>query len=179
VHRKPACFDTRKLAWLNQHYLREGDPQQLETELAWQLAQHDLKLSDGPSAAELLPVQAERCETLVEVAEQSHAFYADFNAYDPAAAERHLKPQALPLLSDLHQRLQALSAWTDEALAETVQAVVDAHQVGFGKLGMPLRIALVGHGQSPAVNITLRLLGRERAMARIEQAMAHLAAESA
>jgi glutamyl-tRNA synthetase len=179
VHRKPACFDVRKLAWLNQHYLREGDPQQLDAELTWQLAQHDLKLSDGPSAAALLPVQAERCETLVEVVEQSHAFYADFNAYDPAAAERHLKPAALPLLADLHARLQALPTWTDEALAEAVQAVVDAHGVGFGKLGMPLRIALVGHGQSPAVNLTLRLLGRERALARIERAMAYVAAEPA
>jgi glutamyl-tRNA synthetase len=179
VHRKPACFDTRKLAWLNQHYLREGDPQQLAVELTWQLAQHGLTLSDGPSAAELLPVQAERCETLVEVVEQSHAFYADFNAYDPAAAERHLKPEALPLLADLHAQLQALPTWTDEALAEAVQAVVDAHGVGFGKLGMPLRIALVGHGQSPAVNLTLRLLGRERALARIERAMAYVAAEPA
>jgi glutamyl-tRNA synthetase len=44
---------------------------------------------------------------------------------------------------------------------------------------MPLRIALVGHGQSPAVNLTLRLLGRERALARIERVMAYVAAEPA
>lgn len=174
VNRKPACFDTRKLAWLNQHYLRHGQPESLEAELAWHLSQQGLSLSEGPSAAALLPVQAERCETLVEVVEQSHAFYTDFDAYDEAAAQRHLTSAALPLLQDLHQRLQGLEDWQADRLAELVQAVVDAHGVGFGKLGMPLRIALVGHGQSPAVNLTLALLGSARSLARIERALAYI-----
>jgi len=43
--------------------------------------------------------------------------------------------------------------------------------VSFGKIGMPLRVALVGHGQSPSINQTLWLLGKSKSLARIQRAI--------
>src|SRR5690625_1472421 len=101
-----------------------------------------LAVENGPQPENLLRVQAERAETLVDVVEASRAFYEDFQDYDEKAAKRHLLPAASAPLQDLLARLEALSDWQPDALGQAVQATVDALGIGFGKIGMPLRVAL-------------------------------------
>ncbi|CAM5224610.1 glutamate--tRNA ligase [Alishewanella longhuensis] len=43
-----------------------------------------------------------------------------------------------------------------------------------GKVGMPLRVAVTGGGNSPALDVTLQLIGKERALARIELALEYI-----
>jgi glutamyl-tRNA synthetase len=175
VNRKPSRFDTEKLNWLNQHYLREGAQEQVRTELAWHLAEAGLAVDAGPPLEDLLAVQAERVETLVELVEQSRPFYSDFDQFDPAAAKKHLRPVAAEPLAALKGRLEALETWSPDALQAAVQATADGLGIGFGKIGMPLRVALMGHGQSPGINHTLWLVGRDRSLRRIQQALDFIA----
>ncbi len=171
VNRKASRFDTEKLKWLNQHYLREGDRDQVLAELLWHLERCGLQPAAGPEPADLLDVQAGRFETLVDLVEQSRPFYADFDDFEPSAAKKHLRPVAREPLKALHERLQTLDAWEPEKLQAALQDTADALGVGFGKIGMPLRVALMGHGQSPAINLTLWLVGRDRALTRIARAL--------
>ena len=178
VNRKASRFDTEKLKWLNQHYLREGDQAQNLAELLWHLERAGLQPAAGPDPADLLGVQAERFDTLVELAEQSRPFYADFDDFEPGAAKKHLRPVALEPLQALQERLQNLADWNPETLQAAIQETADALGVGFGKIGMPLRVALMGHGQSPAINQTLWLVGRERSLARIARALEWIGARA-
>lgn len=179
VNRKASRFDTEKLKWLNQHYLREGDRDQAVAELAWHMERAGLNPAAGPQLNDLLSVQAERFDTVVELVEQSRPFYLDFDNYDAGAAKKHLRPVAAEPLRALQQRLEALPDWSPEALQAALHATAEALEIGFGKIGMPLRVALMGHGQSPAIDQTLWLVGRERALARIEQALAWIAHRAA
>ncbi|NDY96923.1 glutamate--tRNA ligase [Wenzhouxiangella limi] len=179
VNRKASRFDTEKLKWLNQHYLREGDRDQAVSELAWHMERAGLNSAAGPQLTDLLAVQAERFDTVVELVEQSRSFYAEFEAFDAGAAKKHLRPVAAEPLRALLQRLQGLSEWSPERLQAAVQETADALEIGFGKIGMPLRVALMGHGQSPAIDQTLWLVGRDRSLARIERALAWIAERAA
>ncbi len=170
VNRKASRFDTDKLKWLNQHYLRAGDRDQALRELAWHMERAGLNPAAGPDLSGLLDVQAERFDSLVELVEQSRPFYADFDDFDQAAARKHLRPVADQPLQALAERLAAVGDWSPESLQAELQATADALGIGFGKIGMPLRVALMGHGQSPAIHHTLWLVGRERSLARIERA---------
>ncbi|TVQ42227.1 MAG: glutamate--tRNA ligase [Wenzhouxiangella sp.] len=172
VNRKASRFDTEKLNWLNQHYLREGDREQVLAEMAWHMARIGLDAVNGPALADLLQVQSDRVETLVELVDQSRPFYQDFEQFEPGAAKKHLRPVAAQPLAALRERLAGLDDWQPDALQAAVQATADDLGIGFGKIGMPLRVALMGHGQSPAINQTLWLVGRERSLARIDQALA-------
>jgi len=67
VNRKASRFDVEKLNWLNQHYLRTAPAERLAPELEWHLQRAGLDPADGPSAADLVQVQAGRCETLFEM----------------------------------------------------------------------------------------------------------------
>jgi len=178
VNRKASRFDTEKLNWLNQHYLREGDREQVIDELRWHLERAGLDASNGPALDDLVSVQADRVETLVELVEQSRPFFADFDEFEPGAAKKHLRPVAGEPLAKLRERLSDLVDWQPDALQDAVQATADALEIGFGKIGMPLRVALMGHGQSPGINHTLWLVGRERSLARIDQALEFIANRS-
>ncbi len=179
VNRKPSRFDTEKLKWLNQHYLREGNRDQIHAELTWHMQQAGLTPASGPGLDDLLSVQADRFETLIELVDQSRAFYADFDAFDPAAAKKHLRPVAAEPLQALLEKLETLDEWQPQALQASVQATADELAIGFGKIGMPLRVALMGHGQSPGIDQTLWLTGRDRSLLRIRQALDWIAERAA
>jgi len=174
VNRKASRFDVEKLNWLNQYYLRTASVERLAPELDWHLRRAGLESAGGPAPADLLGVQAERCETLVEVVEQSRPFYADFDAFDAGAAKKHLRPVAAEPLRAVRERL-ADCQWTPEALGEAVRATAASLDIGMGKIGQPLRVALMGHGQSPSIDQTLWLVGRDRALARIDRALEFIA----
>ena len=72
-----------------------------------------------------------------------------------------------------------MTDWTPDALQNALQATADELEIGFGKIGMPLRVALMGHGQSPAINQTLWLMGKDRSLERIDRALAHIEARVA
>ncbi|MDT8439441.1 MAG: glutamate--tRNA ligase [Wenzhouxiangellaceae bacterium] len=173
VNRKAARFDTEKLDWLNQHYLRTLAPSRLRAELDWHLAQAGLDTAAGPPAEALLPVQAERCETMREIVEQSRPFFADFDDFEPGAAKKHLRPVAAEPLAAVRTALSECE-WTLDALSQAVHATAERLGVGMGKIGQPLRVALMGHGSSPAIDQTLLLVGRERTLARIDGALAFI-----
>ncbi len=43
-----------------------------------------------------------------------------------------------------------------------------------GKVGMPLRVAVTGAGQSPALDVTVEAIGQQRSVKRIAQALAFI-----
>lgn len=172
INRKAARFDIEKLTWLNHHYLRHGDQDEVVGEFRWHLGQCGYPLDDGVNLQALLAVQVERLDRLDLIAEQSAPFFVEFDDYDPAAAKKHLRPVAIEPLQHLLDKLKAMSAWTPETCQAAIQSTADDLALSFGKIGMPLRVALMGHGQSPPINETLALMGPDRAVARIERAIA-------
>ncbi|MGK7295546.1 MAG: glutamate--tRNA ligase [Candidatus Wenzhouxiangella sp. M2_3B_020] len=178
VNRKASRFDVEKLNWLNQHYLRTLPAERVEPEVEWHLRRAGLDPSEGPAAADLVKVQAERCETLLQIVEQSRPFYVDYDEFDPVAAKKHLRPVAADPLRAVRERL-ADCEWAPEPLGETVRVTAESLEIGMGKIGQPLRVALMGHGSSPSIDQTLWLVGRERALERIDRALAFIAEREA
>jgi len=178
VNRKASRFDTEKLNWLNQHYLKTAPVERILPELKWHFAHHGLDPSLGPALDDLLAVQRERFETLAELVEQSRAFYSDFERFEPGAAKKHLRPVAAEPLQAVRARLEHCT-WEAEALGQAVRDAAEALEVGMGKIGQPLRVALMGHGSSPSIDQTLWLIGRGRTLERIDRALAFIDARVA
>ncbi|MGL5502935.1 MAG: glutamate--tRNA ligase, partial [Aeromonas veronii] len=76
-------------------------------------------------------------------------------------------------------KLAALDSWTTEALHELIEATAAELGQGMGKVGMPLRVAVTGLGQSPAIDAVMALVGKERVLARIDRALAYIEARMA
>jgi len=174
VHSSAAAFNPEKLLWLNQHYIKTGDPEHVARHLSYHLGKLGIDPETGPDLVEVVKVQRERAKTLVEMAANSAFLYKDFDAYDPKDAATHLKAEALAPLSDLHTHLAGLSQWTAEAIHAAVNAVAETRALKLGKIAQPLRVAVAGRAVSPPIDVTLFLLGRERTLKRLQRAIAHL-----
>lgn len=101
--------------------------------------------------------------------------------FDPAAIKKWLLKAdrlGVRVLTELRPRLAALSEWSPAALEEAIQAYVAEHGLGLGKVAQPLRVAVTGTTVSPPIFDTLAILGRDRTLARIDRALAHVASSS-
>jgi glutamyl-tRNA synthetase len=170
-NRAPSAFNTDKLIWLNQHYMKTLPAEQVVAQLQWHLAEQKLDTSNGPALTELVKAQAERVKTLKEMVEVSRYFYEDFSEFDAEAAKKHLRPVALEPLQAVAAKLDALSEWSVPAIHNAINATAEQLGVGMGKIGMPLRVAVTGGGNSPALDITLALIGKTRSLARLQKAI--------
>ncbi|WP_027669560.1 glutamate--tRNA ligase [Rheinheimera baltica] len=170
-NRAPSAFNTDKLIWLNQHYMKTLPAEQVAQQLQWHITEQKLDISQGPLLTDLVVAQAERVKTLKEMVEVSRYFYEDFLEFDADAAKKHLRPVALEPLQTVAAKLAELTDWSVEAIHQTINATAEQLGVGMGKIGMPLRVAVTGGGNSPALDITLALVGKTRSLARLEQAI--------
>ena len=100
-------------------------------------------------------------------------------AKEEKAARKHLKPDREPALRSLRDALSGLSEWTDEALKTVFETVSESHGLKLGGLAQPMRVAVTGRAESPGIFETLRVVGRERTLARLDAALASLTAASA
>ena len=172
MSRSSAQADPDKLAWLNQHYLKEMPRPLLLEALSPFLERavgHPVEPSDG--LADLLDLLRERAKTLEDMAEQTVFAVVQNLPYDEKAATKHLKPAARPLLEDLHTELADVDPWTPDGIEPVFEAVRARHDVGMGKLAQPVRVAITGRAASPGIYETLAVLPKSTALARIAEAI--------
>ncbi len=174
-NRAPSAFNTEKLLWLNQHYIRTSPVAHVAKHLQWHVEDQKLDISNGPSLEQLIAVQGERVKTLKEMIEVSRYFYEDFSAFEENAAKKHLRPVAAEPLKAVQAHLAALTEWTAETVHAAINSAAESLGLGMGKVGMPLRVAVTGGGNSPSLDVTLALIGKARCLARIDLALAFIA----
>ncbi|TDJ45264.1 MAG: glutamate--tRNA ligase [Gammaproteobacteria bacterium] len=179
VNASASRFSSEKLAWLNQQYIIRSPAAELAPGLDAQLRAIGLDPDSGPAVADVIEGFRERATTLRELAEACGYLYRDFDAFEAKAAKKHLRPVIRDGLNDLREAFAELGGWEAAAIQATIQAVADRRELGFGKLGQPLRVAVTGGGVSPPIDVTIELVGRERSLTRIDAALAYIDARAA
>ena len=172
VNKAPSAFNTEKLLWINQHYIKQSEPARIARLLSVHMGNLGIDPAEGPDLVEVVRQQQERAKTLVEMAEISAFFYRDFDEFEPKAAKKHLKAAALEPLQQVRDRLAALDDWGGEKLHQVVTDVSESLSLKMGKVAQPLRVAVAGRAASPGIDVTLELVGREACLRRIDKALA-------
>ncbi|WP_116473846.1 glutamate--tRNA ligase [Zobellella maritima] len=175
ISKSASAFNTDKLLWLNQHYIKTLPADEVAGHLVWHMNEQGIVFEQGPSLAEVVTLYAERCNTLKELAAQSRYLFEDFAEFEAAAAKKHLRPVAGEPLALVRAKLAELADWQAPAIHEAINAAAAELELGMGKVGMPLRVAVTGVGQSPAIDGVIALLSKERVLARIDMALAFIA----
>ncbi len=178
VNKAASAFNTEKLHWLNQHYIKHENPDRIARLLSRHMGDLGIDPSVYPPLAEVVEAQRERARTLVELAEISAFYYRDFDSYDEKAAKKAFKAAALEPLRTVREKLVAVESWERIMLHDAISQTVEELGVGFGKVGMPLRLAVTGGSPSPDLDLTLQLIGKEACLRRIDKAIAHIEANS-
>ena len=175
VNRAPAAFDYDKLGWLNQHYIRQADPERLGALIVDQIERMGLDASGGAVPPSLLAeMQRDRARTVAEMARKSRFAFEEYEDFDERAAKKHLRPVALEPLEAVRERLRTVARWEPGPLHAAVTECAEGLSLNLGKVAQPLRVALTGTAASPAIELTLQMVGREAALSRIDRAIAHV-----
>jgi len=174
VNKAASTFNTEKLLWLNQHYIKNSDPARIAHLLSPHMGKLDIDPSQGADLVEVVKAQQERAKTLVEMAEISAFIYKDFEEYHDKAAKKNLRPADKKPLEAAKEALLQLEDWTRENLHQTIEQVSEAMELKMGKVAQPLRVAVVGRAASPGIDDTLYLVGKDACMRRIERALEYI-----
>ncbi|MGI9308776.1 MAG: glutamate--tRNA ligase [Gammaproteobacteria bacterium] len=179
VNASASKFNPEKLGWLNQQYIINSAFSDIEDALLEQMRTIDIDPYNGPALADVFAAYRERAITLRELAASVRYLYEAQPELDAKSAKKHLRPVVREVLQDVRNRLAELADWQAAGIHDAMEQAAAAAELGFGKVGQPLRVAVTGAGVSPPIDITVELVGRDRTLARLDQALAYIDARIA
>ena len=168
VGRASAIFDEQKLRWLNGRFMREMDLDSYTEAVARHVGREpDERLRAACAIAQ------EKAQTLEEVWPLI-GFLFEEPETDEKAWRKVMKDGALPLLSEALEALRGTDDFEPQKLETALGRVLAEHDVKPGKLYQPIRVAITGTAVSPGIFESLSVLGKDRALERIERAVQRL-----
>ena len=174
VNVSASTFNMEKLLWLNHQYIMNSDPTHVARHLSWHIGQLGIDPVEGPDLVDVVKAQRERSKTLVEMAAASVYFYQEFDVYDEKAAKKNFTAGSDDVLAQLHAKLAEQKSWSAESLHQVIVDLAETLGLNLGKVAQPLRVAVCGSAVSPAIDITLTLIGREKTLTRLDKAISYI-----
>jgi glutamyl-tRNA synthetase len=171
VNQSASAFNAEKLAWLNQQHIIATPPEVLGREVVPYFSALGLDPEQGPEPAALAAGFHERAATLLAMVAGARYCYEDFAEIEPKSARKNLRPVILAPLQEVRNRLAQLSVWNKDEIAKAIDDTAAKFDISMGKLGQPIRVAVTGGPVSPPIDITLELVGRNRTIKRLDQAI--------
>jgi glutamyl-tRNA synthetase len=190
INRKGAVFDEPKLEWLNSQYINDLPPARLAAIIRPDLEREGIwsaDLDEGGGLREwflrVLETLKARSKRLPDFARDARPLLSDEFAYDPEAVDKHLKgtpktggPEAIAdRMRALRRALAGVDPFSEEATEAALRGLAEERGEPAALYIHPLRVALVGRAVSPGVFTMLVLVGRDRALGRLERLAAFLA----
>jgi glutamyl-tRNA synthetase len=181
LNKAPAVFDYKKLEWYNGQYIRMKS----DEELACLCLPFAKNLFNGGEPNEkqkeifikAIPLIKERLVFLSEVSEKLSYLFKEpplppKDEFIPKKADLDQTVRLLELAKDI--TAQMAGAGNDEEAENLIKTEAEKNEVKLGDLMMPLRVAITGSRVSPPLFGSLRLLGSEVSMRRVNAALEYL-----
>ncbi len=164
----PASFSLEKLTWYNKEYLNSIE----FTDLVDLISSENIK--NDQYSKDVIDLIRERCNSLNDFSTESQYFYNKPKVFREEDKTKAIKENTIGLLKSLSERLSNLSDWKSESIQDEIKALVDEQEVGFAKIGIPLRLSLTGSLNSPSIDKVCELLGKEEVVERIDFAIKNI-----
>jgi glutamyl-tRNA synthetase len=174
VGKSAGIFNMEKLLDLNAQYIRETETASLVDLLIPHLENlgfRDLDRNNVLQAAETLKP---RSRTLVDMAEGARFYFEEKIVYDEKAEQKFLKPDVLELLKDIRTRMAGLEDFTQKELERVFLEFLEKREIKLNRIAQPLRVALTGKTASPGLFEVMEVLGKDKVLDRIDEAVAHI-----
>ena len=170
INKSASIYNTEKLDWLNAHYIKNTS----NTELTELLTEYGLVLTSHDKKEILLDALKERAKTLKELAVLVSDVITTPTSYEEKAVKKAFKGNAIEVLNAFGTKVS-----TREELKlpldyhSLMEEVVNEMEISFGKIGQPLRVALLGKLSGPGLDVVMAVIGKEETMLRIANAITH------
>jgi len=167
INKSSSNYNLDKLLWLNAHYIKNKP----DNELIELLKEFGVDLEGNDKSAMILNATKERGKTLVELAEQIKLITTAPEDYNEKSAKKAFKGEAKEILSAFADMLALAQPTTKEAFHAVMEKIVEEKEIGFGKIGMPLRVSLMGSMTGSGLDEIMAILGTQETIKRIKKAI--------
>jgi glutamyl-tRNA synthetase len=168
INKSASIYNTEKLDWLNSHYIKNMS----NNELVTLLENHNLSLNSHDKKDILLDSLKERAKTLKDLAQLIDEILITPESYDEKAVKKAFKEGSIEILNAFGAKITNADELNLASGYHTLmQEVVNEMEIGFGKIGMPLRVALLGKMGGPNIDSIMAIIGKDETMLRIANAI--------
>ena len=167
LSKSPAQFNPEKLAWINNHYIKQSDNARLEGLVRPKMEGEGAQFDGAPDLQAVIALLKDRANTINELADAAMLFYRQPKP-DAELVAQHITDAVKPALAQFAQQCRTVE-WNKAALSAAMKEVLAAHKLKMPQLAMPLRLALTGQLQTPSIDAVLELFGRDVVLARLEK----------
>lgn len=171
VGKAPGIHDDEKLLWLNSHYLKTSNDQDLARDLVPFLASLGIESPNHGYLARVAATLKARTKTLVEMAKAARFYFQDPRPYEPEGANKFLTPDTIPFLREAIQALENLPDLAEGSLTGMLKDLAAQAGVKLVIVAQPLRVALTGRTASPSLTDVIALLNKEESIKRLAHAL--------
>jgi glutamyl-tRNA synthetase len=175
VGKSAGVFNPEKLLWLNEHYIKNGDPKRLATLLKEFLSERKIDLEDGPCLIEVVKTLQDRSKTLIEMSEAALFYFCQPEEFEPEIASKFLTTDKKKPLEMLINQFENCDVLTHDSVEGIFKEVLKQSGIKLGQIGPTVRVALTGGTVSPSIFEVAAVLGRERVLTRLKKALASIA----
>ena len=166
VNKAGARFDPDKIKWFNHHYMQVQGNNNLA--VAFKDSRNELAEIDLQYIEMVVALIKERATFVSDFWDLSHFFFVAPDAYDEKASKKALKEGTVDILTKVKELVDGVEDFSVENLQNTVKGWITSNEIGFGKVMMPLRLALVGALQGPDVFDIIFMIGKTETVKRID-----------
>ncbi|WP_299383080.1 glutamate--tRNA ligase [uncultured Lacinutrix sp.] len=167
VNKAGARFDPDKIKWFNHHYMQEQSDDILAE--AFQKNHSELATIDPSYIAMVVGLIKERATFVNDFWALSSFFFVAPENYDEKASKKAFKDETKDLMTQLVSIISNIEEFEVETLQKEIKGWITGNEIGFGKVMMPLRLALVGALQGPEVFDIMYMIGKTETIKRIEK----------
>jgi glutamyl-tRNA synthetase len=172
IGKSPSRLDFKKLNNVSAHHIKTSSDEMVSNDLFAYAKEIGIEISENNKLkiTKSISLVRDKSKTLCDVLDKCHFIFTalpiDFDEkslINLNSVSIGILKQLTPLLSD--------ATWTSEYLEALAREFADSHEIGLGKIGMPLKAALSGKINSPSAFGMMEILGREESLARINSAI--------
>ena len=172
IGKSPSRLDFKKLNNVSAHHIKTSSDEMVSNDLFAYAKEIGIEIAENKKSkiTKSISLVRDKSKTLCDVLDKCHfiltALPIDFDEkslINLNSVSIGILKQLTPLLSD--------ATWTSEYLEALAREFADSHEIGLGKIGMPLKAALSGKINSPSAFGMMEILGREESLARINSAI--------
>mgnify|MGYP005726940939 FL=1 len=169
VSRSGAVFDIGKMNFVNQHHLSSLTDEELISLIKPFNEINNFDLSSHHDPKKLIRLCVTSGNNLSEISKFIQPFVNDFENYNEDDFKKHLLESG-DVIDFFLSELAGIDDWSEESLELIIDKALEDLNLPMPKIGLPIRVALLGRRNSPHLSSTIYLIAKESALSRLEKA---------
>ena len=169
VSRSGAVFDIGKMNFVNQHHLSSLTDEELIKLIKPFNEMNNFDLSNHHDPKKLIRLCVTSGNNLSEISKFIQPFVNDFENYNEDDLNKHLLESG-DVIDFFLSELVKIDDWSEESFESVINKALEELKLPMPKIGLPIRVALLGRKNSPHLSSTIYLIAKEIALSRLEKA---------